>query len=182
MNHSDSIPKETLTLKKGVSRRNSWSSQPTSAPEDKNEVKRPATAALPHSASLPPALAVASGGAAEEGYSEEQHQQGKNDTWAAGKFDQLVGMSIIVVTLLIMIIWGKVCAILCTSAWLYVYPILLRASRQNDLHQPNPKQMMMMMMRNNGTKTKSLGLDIDSQKHKKKVVFEGFLERNHRVN
>ncbi|KAF2287288.1 hypothetical protein GH714_039546 [Hevea brasiliensis] len=40
------------------------------------------------------------------------------------KFDPVIGMSIVMITLIIMLLWGRLCAILCTSAWLYFVPRL----------------------------------------------------------
>ncbi|KAG6650718.1 uncharacterized protein LOC122313842 [Carya illinoinensis] len=73
------------------------------------------------------------------------------------KLDSAVGLSIVVVTLIIMLVWGRVCAILSTSAWLYFVPRLVEQNPNSHHDQ-----------------------DYDSDEHKKKVVFEGFLERNHR--
>ncbi|XP_061337804.1 uncharacterized protein At5g23160 [Gastrolobium bilobum] len=80
--------------------------------------------------------------------------------------DTLVGMSVVVVTLVIMIFWGRFCAILCTSAWLYFIPRFRKSATVNDDDDPN---------------TKSINdVDLDSKLHKKKVIMEGLLERNHR--
>ncbi|KAF5442966.1 hypothetical protein F2P56_035571 [Juglans regia] len=77
---------------------------------------------------------------------------------SAKKLDSAVGLSIVVVTLIIMLVWGRVCAILSTSAWLYFVPRLVEQNRNRHDHDQ----------------------DYDSEEHKKKVVLEGFLERNHR--
>ncbi|GLT87076.1 hypothetical protein SLE2022_051770 [Rubroshorea leprosula] len=71
------------------------------------------------------------------------------------KFDPVMGMSIILVTLIIMLFWGRLCAILCTSAWLYFYPRL----RKHDID------------------TKAKFSNLNSEEYKKKVVMEGLLER-----
>lgn len=71
------------------------------------------------------------------------------------KFDPVMGMSIILITLIIMLFWGRLCAILCTSAWLYFYPLL----RKQDIN------------------TKAKLSNLNSEKYKKKVVMEGLLER-----
>ncbi|KAF4387602.1 hypothetical protein G4B88_003929 [Cannabis sativa] len=86
----------------------------------------------------------------------------------AKRFEPLVGMSILLVTLVIMVLWGRVCAILCTSAWFYFVPWLSAAVGTGG---------------GRGNGSGSEGLDLDSEESKKKVVFEGFLERNyHRFN
>ncbi|MED6217454.1 hypothetical protein PIB30_017897 [Stylosanthes scabra] len=66
----------------------------------------------------------------------------------------VVGMSIIAVTLVIMVCWGRLCAILCTSAWLYYIP------------------------RFNTSATASQNVDLDSEEYKKKVIMDGILHRN----
>ncbi|KAF3451007.1 hypothetical protein FNV43_RR07096 [Rhamnella rubrinervis] len=85
------------------------------------------------------------------------------------KYNPVVGMSIIVVTLLILVLWGRLCAILCTSAWFYFVPRLNYSARDTDDTglvgtTSNPKAP----------------IDLNSDEYKKKVVLEGFLERNHR--
>lgn len=82
--------------------------------------------------------------------------QEKESLKSAKKLDSAIGLSIVVATLIIMLVWGKVCAILSTTAWLYFVPCLVE---QN----PNRHDQ-----------------DYDLDEHKKKVVLEGFLERNHR--
>ncbi|XP_065853455.1 uncharacterized protein At5g23160-like [Euphorbia lathyris] len=83
------------------------------------------------------------------------------------KIDALMGMSIIMVTLVIILIWGRVCAIICTCTWLYFVPRLRQyGEAQTQLVNLKPGQ--------------TLQLDFSSNKYKKRVVFEGFLERrNH---
>ncbi|CAI9097024.1 OLC1v1033312C1 [Oldenlandia corymbosa var. corymbosa] len=195
-NHSNSIPaaKEApATYRKSVFfRRNSWSQPATSSPEQNSEIsQQPAAAtALTHSASMPPSSAgrLANGGGGYTGetsssYSpssqreEKDTRNSRSSKVVAGKFDQMVGMSIIVVTLIIMVIWGKLCAILCTSAWLYFYPLLIR-STHTHIH-PQPNHNIPIITPN---ASKPLDLEhVESKKSKKKVVFEGFLERSHRA-
>ncbi|XP_024994940.1 uncharacterized protein LOC112528205 [Cynara cardunculus var. scolymus] len=86
-----------------------------------------------------------------------------------GGFDSIIGMSIILVTLVIMMLWGKVCAILCTSAWFFIAPRLGAAGEHSavataEKRLPEPHN----------------NLDLDSVEYKKKVVLEGLLQRNHR--
>ncbi|KAG6767175.1 hypothetical protein POTOM_028357 [Populus tomentosa] len=87
---------------------------------------------------------------------ENDHQNGKQSD------HPFAGMSIIIMTLVLMLVWGKLCAILCTSAWFYFVP-RLRISEDSV----------------------SNGLILaesfyDSEEHKKKVVMDGFLERSRR--
>lgn len=82
----------------------------------------------------------------------------------SGKVDSIIGMSVIMVTLFIMVLWGKVCAILCTSAWFFFVPRLRSAMESS--HDGSRK----------GSNSDVL---IDSEEYKRKVVLEGFLTRNH---
>lgn len=93
----------------------------------------------------------------------KQHQ--RKNKGEVGKFDSAMGVSIIMVTLVIMLVWGRLCAILCTSAWFYF------RSRYRTINN------------NNDTKStvNSDESDLNSKEYKKKIVLEGLLERNHRV-
>ncbi|KAJ9707993.1 hypothetical protein PVL29_000181 [Vitis rotundifolia] len=82
----------------------------------------------------------------------------------AGKADSVIAMTIIMVTLAMMVICGRLFAILFTSAWFYFVPYLRSGSKSNE----------------------SVNSDFDdrssnSEEVKKKVILEGFLERNHRT-
>ncbi|KAF8414014.1 hypothetical protein HHK36_002012 [Tetracentron sinense] len=73
-------------------------------------------------------------------------------------FSSSAGLYLLLISLSIMIFWGRICAIFCTSAWLYfVY-------RWNSGDGP-PE---------NGNKSP----EMDSREYKKKVIMEGLLERN----
>lgn len=83
-----------------------------------------------------------------------------------------LGMSIIMVTLIIMLVWGRLCAILCTSAWLYFCPRF--RTRANG----------------NGSSGGGGGVEstqnlndsyLNSKEYKKKVVLEGLLHRKNRI-
>ncbi|XP_024019854.1 uncharacterized protein At5g23160 [Morus notabilis] len=89
-----------------------------------------------------------------------QTKPGPTESNFARRFEPVVGMSIVLVTLVIMIVWGRLCAILCTSAWLYFVP---RLSSAVDV---------------GGVLGRPRGLDLGSEENKKKVVLDGFLERN----
>lgn len=86
----------------------------------------------------------------------------KHSKSAADEFDSVVGMSIIMVTLVIMLIWGKLSAILCTSAWFFLIPRLRKT------------------MESYVATEKGSNYDLNSEEYKKKVVLEGFLTRNQR--
>ncbi|CAN4090295.1 unnamed protein product [Withania somnifera] len=80
-------------------------------------------------------------------------------------FDSIIGMSILMVTLLIMLFWGKACAIVCTCVWFYFIPRL----------RPKNKAIV---ARKNGMVAGDV--NVESEEYKKKVVLEGLLKRNHR--
>ncbi|KAK7349018.1 hypothetical protein VNO80_23845 [Phaseolus coccineus] len=88
-------------------------------------------------------------------------------TFKKGRNDGVVGMSVVAVTLVIMIFWGRLCAILCTSLWLYSAPRFQRIGGIND--DGNPKT------------TPSNDVDLDSEEYKKQVIMKGLLGRNHRT-
>ncbi|XP_038697910.1 uncharacterized protein LOC119995471 [Tripterygium wilfordii] len=78
------------------------------------------------------------------------------------KSDPIVGMSIIIVTILIMLVWGRLCAILCTSAWFFFVPRLGSNIDHSGTNGSGSKQP-----------------DLNSKEYKKRVVLEGLLERNY---
>lgn len=84
---------------------------------------------------------------------------------AAKKLDPVVGLSVLLVTMVIMILWGRLCAILCTSAWFYFSSKFKSTAYPAGDPKPSPDP---------------LRLDLESEEHKKKVVLEGFLERRRR--
>ncbi|KAH1074010.1 hypothetical protein J1N35_026338 [Gossypium stocksii] len=82
-----------------------------------------------------------------------------------------LGMSVIVVTLIIMLVWGRLCAILCTSAWLYFCPLLRTRVNGNGSSSGG-----------GGESTQNLNDSyLNSKEYKKKVVLEGLLHRNNRI-
>lgn len=93
-----------------------------------------------------------------------------------GKFDPVIGISIILLTLIIMLMWGRMCAILCTSIWCYILPRLKEAATA----------VAVKRKRNGSGKAEGMlfpgDLDLNSEAYKKKVVLEGFLVRQHHVS
>ena len=85
----------------------------------------------------------------------------KRDKTTMRSFDPLVGMSVVLVTLMMMILCGRLCAILCTSAWLYVVSCF-RTKAENDRKKLNPN---------------SNDLDLDCTDYKRRVILEGLLQR-----
>ncbi|KAK3422010.1 hypothetical protein EUGRSUZ_G02576 [Eucalyptus grandis] len=142
------------------------SSQPGSPDVKSAKSSRAAAAAIPHSASLPildppepPAPAPPPPAAAPR----PAQPPPKPRRARPPRLDSVVGMSIIMVTLVIMILWGRLCAILCTAVWFYFIPQLrwwLASERPVKGDGPDP--------------------DLNSEEHKKRVVLEGLLERPRR--
>lgn len=88
---------------------------------------------------------------------------------SANKLDPLVGMTVIMVTLIIMLLWGRLCAILSTAAWFYLIPRLTNSNSSSTAGNTFPHPRVD-------------DLDFNSDEYKKKVVLEGFLERNNHRN
>ncbi|KAG9158313.1 hypothetical protein Leryth_000441 [Lithospermum erythrorhizon] len=98
-------------------------------------------------------------------------KKSKDTVVIVNRVDSVIGMSIILVMLLIMLMFGKVCAIFCTSAWFYFVP---RFRVKKGLSKANKMDSSSSIVDQ---------IDINSQEYKKKVVLEGLLDRNkHRKN
>ncbi|KAJ8562846.1 hypothetical protein K7X08_031298 [Anisodus acutangulus] len=126
--------------------------------KDKHEIK------LSHSASLPPPKRKKSPAATTTGKVDDQRSNQRQEQALSDNFDSIIGMSILMMTLLIMLFWGKACAIICTCAWFYFLPRF------------RPKNEAVIAGKIGGI----AGVDLNSEEYKKKVMLEGFLERNHR--
>ncbi|CAH8281713.1 unnamed protein product [Eruca vesicaria subsp. sativa] len=85
------------------------------------------------------------------------------------KFDPVIGISVIVLTLVIMLVWGRLCAILCTSAWCYLLPRLRDAAA-------------LAKRKRSGSDSSAYVQDLNSESYKRKVVMDGFLGRQNRVS
>lgn len=124
------------------------------SPKYKHDIK------ISHSVSLPPSKRKKSQAATttdevNDDKLSQRHDQEINNNY----FDSIIGMSILMVTLLIMLFWGKVCAIICTSAWFYFLPRF------------RPKNEAIVAGKNGGV---AGDVDVNSDEYKKKVVLEGF--------
>ncbi|TYG41258.1 hypothetical protein ES288_D12G161500v1 [Gossypium darwinii] len=84
-----------------------------------------------------------------------------------------LGMSVIVVTLIIMLVWGRLCAILCTSAWLYFCPRFRTRVNGNGSSSSGGGGVESTQNLNDSY--------LNSKEYKKKVVLEGLLHRNSRI-
>ncbi|KAI3713979.1 hypothetical protein L1987_72568 [Smallanthus sonchifolius] len=88
---------------------------------------------------------------------------------SGGEFDSISGMSVILVILVILVLWGKLCAILCTSSWFFIAPRLVAAGQRSAVDSADKRPP--------GADN---NLDLESVEYKKKVILEGLLQRNHR--
>ncbi|KAI3728558.1 hypothetical protein L6452_17196 [Arctium lappa] len=113
---------------------------------------------------LKPPRATTAGGGVDDGVFDKTTPLG-------GGFDSIIGMSIILVTLVIMMLWGKLCAILCTSAWFFIAPRLGAAAAGERSAVVTAEKRL--------PESGNI-LDLESVEYKKKVVLEGLLQRNHR--
>ncbi|GER50629.1 hypothetical protein STAS_27949 [Striga asiatica] len=125
---------------------------------NKNQDTCNSTVKLRHSVSLPPPRMKSEKSTA--GGDNKSPNRGKSKI--SHQLDSTVGAFIIMLTLIVMLIWGKVCAVMCTAAWFYIIPrfranhgILNVDEFENDVKQ----------------------IDVDSSEYKKKVVLEGLITR-----
>lgn len=179
-NHLDSLKKPTCKkvssrINKCTSQKSSSSSGNLTSPEDKFEVSRGKVVQLSHSVTMTPprrkktvSNIISSGGDSEVNIIKEKRSQRKTD---GRRFDQFAGIAMIMgtLTLIVMVFCGKICAILCTCAWFYFYPVVVARGK----NEPQVGQEI-------GPKPGD-EIDFNSPEYKKKVVLEGFLRRNHRI-
>ncbi|KAK0573202.1 hypothetical protein LWI29_004273 [Acer saccharum] len=92
----------------------------------------------------------------------------KTTTRRRQKHDPVVGLLIILMTLVILLIWGKACAILYTSAWFYILP-LFRTNYSSKDESILVKSSV----------SDSVDPDLNAEECKKRVVLDGFLQRNY---
>ncbi|EEF38619.1 uncharacterized protein At5g23160 isoform X2 [Ricinus communis] len=143
-----------FSLRRKIDTKRNGSSQPGS-PEEKSKPNR----SIPQSTSLQ--AATIQHKQPEKSRVIAKKDRRKNEMIGKG-FDPVIGMSIVMVTLIIMLLWGRLCAILCTCAWLYFTRRL-----KTDM---SPRQIEKIRGEP----------DFSSDEYKKRVVLEGFLERDHR--
>ncbi|CAA7399121.1 unnamed protein product [Spirodela intermedia] len=80
-----------------------------------------------------------------------------------GNNNQLAGLSVLAVVMVVMLLSGRVSAIICTCVWLYFLPRLRVPATGTREGEPKTPE-----------------LDLDSDEYKKRVVLEGLLQRNGR--
>ncbi|GMP92558.1 hypothetical protein CsSME_00042728 [Camellia sinensis var. sinensis] len=165
LDHVSSTKKNTCQKQLSIDRKitvSKISNSHPSSPKKKSKVDHTITVLSPSSSPKQKKKQVTNVG--ENSKSHGNKMLPESDT-LIGKFDPVIGLSIIMVTLIIMFVWGRVCAILCTAALFYVvrrFKIVVRSSvsTQNESNQ--------------------IDSDLNYDEYKKKVVLEGFLERKHR--
>ncbi|KAK9076298.1 hypothetical protein SSX86_004631 [Deinandra increscens subsp. villosa] len=89
----------------------------------------------------------------------------RKTTPSGGEFDSVIAMGILLAILIIMLLWGKLCAIFFTCAWFLVVAAGKRTAVAAAEGRPpeSPEKV-----------------NLESEEYKKKVVLEGLLQRNHR--
>ncbi|KAM3338923.1 hypothetical protein P3S68_031009 [Capsicum galapagoense] len=160
--HDNSTCRNEFSRSVTISSTHNLSQNLINSTKDKHEIK------LSHSTSLPPPkgwkklVAETAIRKVNNEKSDQRHVHVSNND----NFDSIIGMSILMVTLLIMLFWGKACAIVCTCAWFYFIPRFRHEKEEMDA----------------GKIGGGAGddIDMDSEEYKRKVVLDGLLKRNHR--
>lgn len=83
---------------------------------------------------------------------DEAHKKKKKLCYASN-----TGMCLVVLSLLVLMTWGKIFAIFCTSTWLFLMPFWAKKDDQTPAAKPS---------------------EMDSAEYKKRVIMEGFLARD----
>ncbi|KAJ4974670.1 hypothetical protein NE237_007844 [Protea cynaroides] len=92
-------------------------------------------------------------------------QPASQNNAGTGKFSPMAGLSVVMVTLVLLLIFGRLCAILCTSVWFYAAPRLMAVKSDDSATSRSASDLP----------------DLSSEEYKKRVVLEGLLERKHRL-
>ncbi|MCL7048021.1 hypothetical protein MKW94_002089 [Papaver nudicaule] len=87
---------------------------------------------------------------------------------STGKFGPMVGMSVLVVIMATMLLWGKISAIFYTAAWLYFlqYYRMLGGKIIKEIEEKRSNSVNIMK-------------NIDSEELKKRALLEGLIEKKH---
>lgn len=88
---------------------------------------------------------------------ETKQRQSNLQEHGKGSYNSNIGLCLLLISFLVLVFWGKICAILCTSTWLFFVP---RLCNDNNSSQ-------------NGVEL------LDSDEYKKRIIMEGLLQRNH---
>ncbi|XP_019191630.1 PREDICTED: uncharacterized protein At5g23160-like [Ipomoea nil] len=150
--HSNST--ENLTIHKKASKKNI--SAGAGATDDKAVLSRDSSAGKSQIKKKKPANTAAHGGVHSESNIDSTRNQ-----------DSTYGMLMLMVILIIMLLWGRLCAIVCTAAWFYFVPRIKRNEEPPETAR-----------RSDDGGVSNDALRFSSAERKKKVVLDGFLERN----
>ncbi|CAA7023466.1 unnamed protein product [Microthlaspi erraticum] len=120
---------------------------------------------------LDPAKTIGSGSGSKP---KELREKSSFRVRKVAQVDPVIGITIIMVTLMIMLMWGRLCAILCTSTWCYFLPRLREVAIAAKRKRRGGGKGQGESFPGGGD------LDLNSQAYKKKVVLEGFLLRQRR--
>lgn len=93
-----------------------------------------------------------------------QQQQHKKNVRSSEFLNTNIGLSLIALSLFVLIVWGKVCAILCTSTWLLLMSARFKERGVVKISSKRDDQLR--------------GENVDRGEYKKRVIMEGLLDRN----
>lgn len=78
----------------------------------------------------------------------------------------LNGLFLLLISLFVLVFWGRVCALICTSTWIYFGPSFRQNKEQEEVEAEITR------------KTEEVR-EMGSRQYKKRVIMEGLLERTH---
>lgn len=76
------------------------------------------------------------------------------------------GLLLLLISLFMLVFWGRVCAIICTSTWIYFGPSFRQNKEQEEVEAEITRKAEEVQ-------------EMGSRQYKKKVIMEGLLERTH---
>lgn len=86
------------------------------------------------------------------------------------KNTSLNGLVLLLISLFVLVFWGRVCAIICTSAWIYFGPSFRRKNEDEEVEIEVVAEI---------TKKTDEVHEMGTRQYKKRVIMEGLLERTH---
>ncbi|KAL5731140.1 hypothetical protein ACHQM5_003898 [Ranunculus cassubicifolius] len=96
----------------------------------------------------------------------EESKQSRNKEITHNKSSSINGLYLLLVILMVLIFWGRICAIVCTSTWIYFGPF-----RRNNEVEEEVEEVVVVV--------KPEVKEMESREYKKRVIMEGLLERTH---
>ncbi|PIA51624.1 hypothetical protein AQUCO_01100465v1 [Aquilegia coerulea] len=80
------------------------------------------------------------------------------------------GLFLLLISLMVLIFWGRICAIICTSTWVYFGPVgRSNLEKEDNNYDDNDEGIVL----------KPAEQEMESREYKKRVIMEGLLERSH---